>query len=50
MCLIDINKLFEKYMIFETCLLFMLYVEYGFTNKKNIHLHKAPIFVHAHVD
>ncbi len=35
-------------MIFETCLLFILYADYGFTNK-NI-LHKASIFVHAHVD
>ncbi len=34
-------------MTFETLL--MLYVDYGFTNKKHI-LHKASIFVHAHVD
>ncbi len=36
-------------MTFETCLVFMLFVEYGFNNNKHI-LHKASIFVHAHVD
>ncbi len=41
--------IWKTYMIFETCLLFMLYVDYGFTNKKQI-LHKVSIFVHAHVD
>ncbi len=34
MCLIDMNKFFEKTsMTFETCLGFMLYVDYGFNNK-----------------
>ncbi len=36
-------------MTFEICLDFMLYVEYGFNNN-NLHLHKASIFVHVHVD
>ncbi len=36
-------------MTYETCLLFMLYVNYGFINNKHI-LHKVSIFVHAHVD
>ncbi len=36
-------------MTFETCLVFMLYVNYGFTNDKLI-LHKVSIFIHAHVD
>ncbi len=53
MCLIDMNKFFEKHMTFETCLVFMLYAlhahNYGFTNNKHI-LHKASLFVHAHVD
>ncbi len=43
------NKFFWKHLTFETCLLFMLYVDYGFTNNKQI-LHKASIFVHACVD
>ncbi len=47
MCLIDMNKLFEIWK--TTCLLFILYVDYGFNNN-NIHVHKASIFVHAHVD
>ncbi len=34
---------------YETCLLFMLYVKYGFTNNKHI-LHKASMFVHAHIN
>ncbi len=50
MCRIDMNKFFGKTsMTFETCLVFMLYVEYDFNNNKHI-LHKASIFVHAHVD
>ncbi len=49
MCLVDMNKCFEKHMTFETCLLFMQYVNYGFTNNKHI-LHKASIFVYTHVD
>ncbi len=48
MCLIDMNKFFEKHLTFETCLVFMLYVDYGFNNNKP--LHKASIFVQAHVD
>ncbi len=36
MCLIDMNKFFEKYaMTFETCLVFMLYGDYGFNNNKH---------------
>ncbi len=38
-CLIDMNKLFEKKkktsITFETCLVFMLYVDYGFNNNKH---------------
>ncbi len=41
--------LWKTSMTFETCLVFMLYVNYGFTDNKQI-LHKASIFVHAHVD
>ncbi len=41
--------LWKTYMSFETCLVFMLYVDYGFNNN-NIHLHSESIFVHAHVD
>ncbi len=36
-------------MTIETCLVFMLYVDYGFTNNKQI-LHKASTFFHARVD
>ncbi len=37
MCRIDMNKFFWKTsMTFETCLVFMLYVEYGFNNNKHI--------------
>ncbi len=35
MCLIDTNKFFQNSMTFETCLVFMHYVDYGFNNKKN---------------
>ncbi len=47
MCLIDMNKFFEKHLTFETCLVYMLYVDYGFNNNKHTF---ASIFVHAHVD
>ncbi len=36
-------------MNFETCLVFMFCVDYGFTNNKQI-LHKASTFFHARVD
>ncbi len=36
-------------MTYETCLVFMLYVNYGFNNNKHILL-KESIFVHAHVN
>ncbi len=50
MCLIDMNKFFEKTsMNFETCLVFMRYVKYGFTNNKHI-LQISSIFFHAHVE
>ncbi len=33
------NKFFEKtFMAFETCLVFMLYVDYGFNNNKHVFL------------
>ncbi len=35
-------------MTFETCLVFILYVDYGFNNNK-LHLHKASIFIHDKV-
>ncbi len=36
MCLIDMNKFFEKTsMTFEIGLVFMLYVDYGFNNNKH---------------
>ncbi len=35
MCLIDMNKFFGKtFITFETCLVFMLYVDHGFNNNK----------------
>ncbi len=39
---------FKTYITFKTCLLFMLHVEVSII--LNIHLHKASIFVHDHVD
>ncbi len=33
--LIDLKKLFEKHMTFETCLVFMFYVDYRFNNNKH---------------
>ncbi len=41
--------LWKTPMTFETCQVFMLYVDYDFNNDK-LHLHKASIFVHAHVN
>ncbi len=41
--------LWKTYITVEKCLVFMLYVDYGFNNNKK-HLEKASIFVHAHVD
>ncbi len=41
--------LWKTSMTYETCLVFMLYINYGFTNNTHI-LHKASIFAHAHVD
>ncbi len=44
------NKIFKKTsMTFETCLVFMLYVDYGFNNNKHI-LHNVSIFVIVHDD
>ncbi len=38
-------------MTFEKCLVFMVYVDYGFNSIIiNIDLHKSSNFVHAHVD
>ncbi len=36
-------------MTYKTYQLFMLYVDNGLNNNKHI-LHKASVFVHAHVD
>ncbi len=50
MCLIDMNKFFEKHLwplkhVYSSCyMLTMVSIII------NIHLHKASIFVHAHVD
>ncbi len=49
MCLIDMNKFFDELWNMYS-LLFMLYVYYGLTTNNKHILHKASIFVHAHVD
>ncbi len=43
------HVLWKTSMTYKTYQLFMLYVDNGLNNNKHI-LHKASVFVHAHVD